>query len=142
MNELLILIRVLLAMAVLAGIGYVLWKRFGGRLPRLVDSAEPGRSCPQLGLSSDPFSNSSRPDEEHRCYANLARERIDLGHQQRFCLSSHYKRCPFLAVAPQEEGLTGRARVWWRNVSPAAEALAIDLQPRLQARLETMAASM
>src|SRR5437764_15360498 len=107
MNELLNLLRLLLALAVLAGVGYVLWKRVGGRVPRLGASSDPApRMCPQLGLSSDPFSNSSRPDEDHRCYANLARERIDLGHQQRFCLSSNYKRYPFLAVAPHEEGLT------------------------------------
>ncbi len=142
MNELLVLIRILLLLAVLGGAAFLVWRRYGSRLARPLERQEPARICPQLGLAADPFSHSSRPDEEHRCYANLARERIDLGHQQRFCLASTHKRCPFLAVAPREEGVTARARTWWRTVSPAAGSAAIGLQPRLRARLETMAASL
>src|SRR3954454_2334436 len=97
---------------------------------KMFQRQEEARTCPLLGLASDPFAQNTQPDEDHRCYANLARERIDLGHQQRFCLATTHKRCPFLAVAPsREEGVTARARAWWRTVSPAHTVLAFSPQP-------------
>src|SRR5690242_1570481 len=149
MNDVIAILRVVLALVALAWIGMLVWRKYSGKaLPMFRSLAwqpnmprrEQARVCPQLGLASDPFASSPRPDEEHRCYANLARERIDLGHQQRFCLASTYKRCPFLAVAPQEDGVSARARTWWRSVSPAFGSAAISLQPWLSARLEALAA--
>src|SRR5712691_5619410 len=81
--------------------------------------------CPHLGLAADPFGRHPRPSDEHRCYAHLGHERIDLGHQQRFCLASAHGRCPFLMVSPYapRHGLFARARAGWRNVSLARPAL-------------------
>ena len=79
------------------------------------------RLCPHLGLAGDPFKHYPNANEQHRCYANLGRERIDLGHQRRFCLTSCYSRCPFLTV--QETGLLERIRAWGRAVSPAPQVL-------------------
>ncbi|MBI4504141.1 MAG: hypothetical protein HY691_01280 [Chloroflexi bacterium] len=64
------------------------------------------RTCPHLGLAGDPFRHVERPSDEHRCYAYLQRDRVDLAHQRAFCLSASYHRCPWLAIRP------GRARRW------------------------------
>jgi hypothetical protein len=140
MDALFLVLRIVLTLAMLGIFAFMLWRRFGGRLPLPVRSqTEQPKACPQLGLAADPFTNAARPDDEHRCYANLARERIDLGHQQRFCLASTYKRCPFLAVAPRQDGMPARARAWWRTVSPALPAL-VSPQPGLRPWLGGLAA--
>ena len=87
------------------------------RLPRR--QSRP-RLCPHLGLAADPFKHYPNANEQHRCYANLGRERIDLGHQRRFCLASCYSRCPFLTV--QETGRLERIWAWVRAVSPVPQA--------------------
>jgi len=111
MNELLFLLRVAAAMAVVAVLALVVWRR----RKRVVASV-----CAHLGLEADPFAREARPAEAHRCYANLARERIDLGHQQRFCLASTHNKCPFLATSVQREtGVLSAMRARWRTVSPA-----------------------
>jgi hypothetical protein len=123
MDELLFLVRFAAGLAVLMVLGFVAWRerhrfspRFGGK--------ESAAQCDHLGYADDPFTRDARPNEAHRCYANLGRERIDLTHQQRFCLASTHNRCPFLTVRPAVEGagVLSQARAWWRSVSPAHPA--------------------
>ena len=86
----------------------------------------PSLTCPHLGLASDPFNHKPGASDEHRCYAEMGRERIDLGHQRRFCLASAHTSCPFLMVsplAPKGGRLMQQARAGWRNVSPVRPAL-------------------
>src|SRR5215207_8485233 len=85
----------------------------------------PPAECAHLGLSADPFARLPRASDEHRCYAQLVRERIDLGHQRRFCLASAHASCPFLLLSPNapRRGWLVQARAGWRNVSPARPAL-------------------
>src|SRR5579872_1969092 len=135
-----IAVLILFVVVALGAAGYMIVRRRGG-LNQMTAGlrTEPLKICPQLGLAGDPFENAGRPDDDHRCYANLARERIDRGHQQMFCLSASYKRCPFLAVAPRQDGMFDRARAWWRTVSPGRPALAIS-QPGLRPWLGALAA--
>src|SRR6266571_9441787 len=95
------------------------------RLPSFQFRKAAATECPHLGLAADPFGSHPRASDEHRCYAHLGRERIDLGHQRRFCLASAHARCPFLMVSPYapRHGLFARARAGWRNVSLARPAL-------------------
>lgn len=126
----------------IALVGYGLWlawKRMGRPPVEWSFQREALKTCPHLGLAAQPFQHAGQPDDQHRCYANLARERIDRGHQQRFCLSTAYRRCPFLAMAPREDGLIERARAWFRSVSPGLPALAIS-QPGLRPWLGALAA--
>jgi hypothetical protein len=118
MNELLFLVRIAAVLAVIALIGLVVWRK----RPHVVAMV-----CAHLGLADDPFGHEKSASEAHRCYANLGRERIDLLHQQRFCLASTHNRCPFLMVTPQQSGWQAQMRSWWRSVSPAARALAARL---------------
>ena len=126
----------------LAGLGlWLAWKRMGRSPLEWSFQRETLKTCPQLGLAAEPFQHAGQPDDEHRCYANLTRERIDRGHQQRFCLSTSYRRCPFLAMAPRQDGLVDRARAWFRSVSPGHPALAIS-QPGLRPWLGALAATL
>src|SRR5919198_3515159 len=61
---------------------------------------EGDRVCPHLGSAADPFTYLEEPDDGNRCHVYMHHDRIDLTHQQRFCLSSNYQRCPFLMVKP------------------------------------------
>src|SRR3954453_2749043 len=61
-------------------------------------SRSPQKSCPHLGIASDPFSHEDKPTEGHRCYLWMQRDRIDLVHQKGFCLSTAHHRCPWLMV--------------------------------------------
>jgi hypothetical protein len=93
------------------------------RLP--VGNRETAAQCPHLGLAEDPFKRGAHAAEEHRCYAHLGRERIDLGHQKRFCLTSAHGTCPFLLVNAREvkRDWIAEGRTWWRSVSPAHQDL-------------------
>jgi len=84
--------------------------------------------CPHLGLAEDPFDRGQHASDEHRCYAQLARERIDLAHQRRFCLTAAHGACPFLLVSARAErpALLEQARAGWRNVSLSRPALPAD----------------
>ena len=86
------------------------------------------KQCPHLGLAADPFNRGPHATDEHRCYAQLGRERIDLAHQRRFCLTSAHPACPFLLVSSRAEQptLLERARAGWRNVSLSRPALSAD----------------
>src|SRR5215208_1390641 len=85
----------------------------------------PATECPHLGLATDPFARHPGASDEHRCYAQLVRERVDMGHQRRFCLASAHGSCPFLLLSPNapRRGWLVQARAGWRNVSPARPAL-------------------
>src|SRR5438128_5138474 len=95
------------------------------RLPSFQLRKVAATECPHLGLAADPFARHPRPSDEHRCYAHLGRERIDLGHQRRFCLASAHGGCPFLLVNPRAETRDWRSRAGAlrRHVSPADMAL-------------------
>lgn len=86
--------------------------------------------CPHLGLADDPLQRESRVSDAHRCYVGLGRERVDLGHQQRFCLSACHTRCPFLIVSEPESGLLDQIGTWSRNVSLRDQALALGRHAR------------
>jgi len=93
------------------------------RLP--VPSREPAPQCAHLGRAEDPFTRGAHASDEHRCYAHMQRERIDLGHQKRFCLTSAHGTCPFLLVNAREvkRDWLAETRTWWRNVSPDRQGL-------------------
>ena len=57
-------------------------------------SRQPQKSCPHLGSSTDPFSHTQQPSDDHRCYLWMQRDRIDLVHQKGFCLTTAHHRCP------------------------------------------------
>ncbi len=83
----------------------------------------PADTCPHLGSADDPASRQSRASDEHRCYAGVGRERVDLDHQRRFCLGSSYASCPFLTVNDAQNGPVEWISARWRNVSPARPAV-------------------
>jgi len=56
------------------------------------------KSCPHLGIASDPFSHENLPTDDHRCYLWMQRDRIDLVHQKGFCLSTAHHKCPWLMM--------------------------------------------
>jgi hypothetical protein len=90
----------------------------------------PRRGCPHLGLRSDPLTHAAGASDEHRCYAGLGQERIDLSHQRRFCLAACHTRCPFLTV--EQTGLLERLWAWARAVSPAVQdRVGVPRRPRL-----------
>ncbi|HYY90000.1 MAG TPA: hypothetical protein VFA49_14480, partial [Chloroflexota bacterium] len=122
MNELLFLLRIAAGLAVLTLLFVLVRRRVGG-LPLPGRGARP-RLCPHLGLASDPFKHYPGANEEHRCYASLGRERVDLAHQRRFCLASSYGRCPFLTVKDGSNGPLERIWAWGRVVSPIPQAWA------------------
>jgi hypothetical protein len=74
------------------------------------------RSCPHLGLGSDPFTHESSPSDDHRCYLWMQRDRIDLVHQKGFCLTTAHHKCPWLmmrrpdAPPPLRQRLPGLVR--------------------------------
>ncbi len=119
MEGLVFLLR-LVAIVAAAALVLVVIRRRGGVLPGM-RQARP-RQCPHLGMATDPFSRDTRASDEHRCYASMARERIDLSHQRQFCLTSTHNRCPFLLVQTQQEGLLARIWAWRRIVSPVRQA--------------------
>src|SRR6266542_2592673 len=119
MEGLVFLLR-LVAIVAAATLVLVVIRRRGGVLPGM-RQARP-RQCPHLGMATDPFSRDTRASDEHRCYASMARERIDLSHQRQFCLTSTHNRCPFLLVQTQQEGLLARIWAWRRIVSPVRQA--------------------
>jgi len=80
-------------------------------------------TCPHLGSADDPVGRQSRASDEHRCYAGVGRERVDLDHQRRFCLGSSYASCPFLTVIDAQIGPVEWISARWRNVSPARPAV-------------------
>jgi tetratricopeptide (TPR) repeat protein len=94
-------------------------------------------SCPNLGLANDPFACFEGPDDEHRCYAHMHHDRIDLAHQQRFCLTSNYHRCPFLMVKPASaeqplwERLSGVATLQAERAWTAAPQVAATTAERV-----------
>src|SRR5438067_100174 len=129
MNGLLFPICVLVGLALATGAYLYLRKRVG---PRSVAATQ----CAHLGLAADPLNRGQHANDEHRCYFGLGRERIDLAHQRRFCLTAAHDRCPFLLVnarssarldgasawdrfVGQKQDWVTRTRDWWRNVSPA-----------------------
>ncbi len=57
-------------------------------------------TCPYLGLAHDQFGHLPEPSSEHRCYLYMQRERIDQSHQERYCLTTNYLKCPWLMVSP------------------------------------------
>lgn len=59
---------------------------------------QPQKSCPHLGLASDPFNHGTGPADDHRCYLYMQRDRIDLLHQKSFCLSTAHHKCPWLMI--------------------------------------------
>lgn len=76
-------------------------------------SISEARVCPYLGLLADPFHRLEGPSAEHRCYLWMQRQRIDLLHQQRFCLTPNHPRCPWLMVAPTAPA-SGLRGAWQR----------------------------
>lgn len=59
----------------------------------------PAPECPLLGLRTDRSSVVLAASAEHRCYSGAQPEKIDLAHQQKFCLGSAYGTCPRFAPA-------------------------------------------
>ena len=86
---------------------------------------EPAAQCAHLGYVDDPFERGPHATNEHRCFAHMGKDRIDLAHQKRFCLTSAHATCPFLLVNAREQqrDWSTEARGWWRKVSPAYQAL-------------------
>lgn len=121
MEGLVLLLR-LVALVAAGALALEIVRRQRGRLwPTKRKSRRP--ECPHLGFATNPFDHHNGATDEHRCYASLARERIDLGHQRQFCLASTYNRCPFLLVQAEQEGLLERIWAWRRIVSPVRQAL-------------------
>lgn len=87
-------------------------------------------ACPHLGRADDPLSRGERPDEWHRCYYRMQRERVDLAHQLSFCLSPAHLRCPWLVASP---AAPSRARLAFHPALAAARRLAAG--PRAAALL-------
>lgn len=71
-----------------------------GRRDAFTRPNRPAATCPHLGLAGDPFKHQAGPLDEHRCYLGRQPDRIDQAHQQGFCLSTAYRRCPWLMVHP------------------------------------------
>ncbi len=86
----------------------------GGTKSESAQAVKP--TCPYLGLAHDQFGHLPEPSAEHRCYLYMQRERIDQSHQERFCLTSNYMKCPWLMVSPVAAGPSeGR----WRRFTEA-----------------------
>ncbi|TAK27610.1 MAG: hypothetical protein EPO21_23880 [Chloroflexota bacterium] len=79
--------------------------RFLGRI--MVSNGRP-KSCPHIGLADDPFTHRDRPNEDHRCYLWMQRDRIDMSHQKGFCLSVAHQFCPWLTIGSGEGGSVAR----------------------------------
>jgi hypothetical protein len=122
MNDLLFVLRVVGVIGLALAVFLVVRRRLGGLSFGVPGRKARPRLCPHLGLATDPFKHYPGANEDHRCYANMGRERIDLAHQRRFCLASCYSRCPFLTV--KETGLFERIWAWGRAVSPIPQAQA------------------
>jgi outer membrane protein assembly factor BamD (BamD/ComL family) len=66
-------------------------------------------TCPYLGSRTDQTQHHPYPTEENSCYARRVKDtdqptEIGAGHQQRYCLSDAFSRCPiFAAVASSAE---------------------------------------
>lgn len=56
-------------------------------------------ACRHLGTAADPFNRVEAPTEEHRCYLWMQRDRIDLDHQEGYCLSGAHRNCPWLHIS-------------------------------------------
>ncbi len=72
-------------------------------------------ACRHLGTANDPFQRLEGPTEEHRCYLWMQRDRIDLDHQQGYCLSGHHRNCPWLHISLPCQG--GVRRVWRKEIT-------------------------
>lgn len=56
------------------------------------------RACPHFGLVTAPSKPLPEPSPDHRCYLWQQQERVDLAHQQRYCLSELHGGCPWLML--------------------------------------------
>jgi hypothetical protein len=70
--------------------------------------------CPHLGLASDPHQHVEQTSPEHRCYLWMQRDRIDVLHQERFCLTAAHPSCPWLSALPPGASARELERSWWR----------------------------
>src|SRR5579884_1518296 len=86
----------------------------GGTKSESAEAVKP--TCPYLGLAHDQFGHLPEPSSEHRCYLYMQRERIDQSHQERFCLTSNYMKCPWLMVSPVA---AGPSESRWRQFTEA-----------------------
>lgn len=64
-----------------------------------VSAATPLPQCPLLGLRADPATVLLAPSPEHRCHATTPAGKVELKHQQSFCLASTYGTCPRFSAA-------------------------------------------
>ncbi|MCL4534572.1 MAG: hypothetical protein M1370_05360 [Bacteroidetes bacterium] len=55
-------------------------------------------ACRHLGLAGDHQVHTSAPTEHHRCYFWKEGVRIDLGLQDRYCLSAMHPECPWSSI--------------------------------------------
>jgi len=97
-------------------------------------------ACVHLGLDQDPFVHYSHPSPDHRCYLWMQRDRIDLAHQEMFCLTHFSENCPWLSInlpnqkrAPRAVGSGGGSvptpaetmagEPWYSSLGPGLIAL-------------------
>jgi nucleoid-associated protein YgaU len=57
-------------------------------------AADVGLACPFVAFADDRDSRSTRPDHRHRCYAEARPAPRATAHQEAYCLSAGFARCP------------------------------------------------
>lgn len=59
-------------------------------------------ACPYLGLVDDPRTHYMFAVSAHRCHTRTKPEKIDAPHQESFCLSDAFRKCPrYPALDPE-----------------------------------------
>jgi LysM repeat protein len=85
-------------------------------------------ACPFVAFEDDRDHRSSSPDYRHRCFAAPEPEPRAFPHQERFCLSADFPRCPiFLDWARQEAAGVKAGGGEPASVPAAASVAAVDI---------------
>ncbi|HLB13274.1 MAG TPA: tetratricopeptide repeat protein [Dehalococcoidia bacterium] len=93
-------------------------------MARTTKQSEP-TVCRHLGLAQDPFQRQDIAAEEHRCYLWMQRDRIDVDHQNGYCLSIYHRNCPWLHISLPCH--TGLKKSWTEAVNSRLDGDAWDL---------------
>lgn len=82
-------------------------------LPRAnaANGASVNGRCPLLGTPADPNTSLSFPSDANHCFSARFAVPISTIHQENYCLSDHYERCPVYRQRQEADGVVAAASV-------------------------------
>ena len=87
--------------------------RLSLRHPGVAAPSPAASTCPHFRLDEQCSATQAVPSAGNRCRVTKQEERVDLAHQERYCLTALHANCPWLLL-PRDGRARGR-RSWWRT---------------------------